>query len=844
MRLFRFLFVISLLLVPFTVPAQISKICGVIKDSSTGAPIAGVIVKANGSFTSSDRDGRFCITPKGDTDSISFRIMGYEPLLLPISSDMSEVRLNPKVTHLNDVIIEAPDIFARGDTLVFNVSRYANAKDNAIIDVIKRLPGIKVEKDGTIKYQGKPINKFYLDGNDFIDSQYGLATNNISYKDVKSVEIMENHQPIKALEGIEFPEEAGINLKLKEDAKSRWVGVAKGALGVEPLLFDASVFTMRLARKIQNMFTLKVDNTGWNPENEIKEHSFDDMFASGYDNSLFPEYISADQVNAPLSEKRTRDNLSWLANGIASWRKGDNSMRLKLNYMADILEYNTGVVTDYFSQDIPTFIQKNNLHTLNHDLSVQFNSETNRKEYFLKDKLTIKGILDNSKSVITGSYDLWQKVRRKSLSACNDLKLVKRNSKKLFTVISRNSYEYRPDRLMVKGEEDAVQSVGTLDFRSTTESQFGRMSRFWKFYVTAGIDLDYHRLKTSLTGIKEFDNCNIYNTFLSKVYAIPQIDYERKGWLVSLKIPVNWMHYSIKGQHDYYSGSSSLKVRKQLTSKSDLSLFINFKNVAPSPYLFMDTPILSDYRNLFYSDEVGHSSKDLWTTLNYRYRNPLKSFFVNASLSYGHTRSSLIGNQIFYGDFIVSSYCEYLWNKNTWQINGGLSKGLGHSRMVVGLDVTGSTGEASSMRNGEVIPYRQFNAGLKPYFKGSLVSWLSLNYDLDYSFSLLRINRETNDYHSFKQNLFVTVIPTDYVDVTFGAEHYLTRFPEGNTNNLVLIDASAVWRVNNKIRLSLTVNNMLDRREYRYIKYGTLSRSEYSFSIRPRSILTAIQYRF
>ena len=70
-----------------------------------------------------------------------------------------------KATQLNDVIVQAPDIYAKGDTLVFNVARYANAKDNAIIDVIKRLPGIKVEDDGTIKYQGKPINKFYIDGN-------------------------------------------------------------------------------------------------------------------------------------------------------------------------------------------------------------------------------------------------------------------------------------------------------------------------------------------------------------------------------------------------------------------------------------------------------------------------------------------------------------------------------------------------------------------------------------------------------------------------------------------------------------------------------------------------------
>lgn len=79
---------------------------------------------------------------------------------------------------------------------------------------------------------------------------------------------------------------------------------------------------------------------------------------------------------------------------------------------------------------------------------------------------------------------------------------------------------------------------------------------------------------------------------------------------------------------------------------------------------------------------------------------------------------------------------------------------------------------------------------------------------------------------------------------TVGAEHFLTRFPEGNTASLILLDASAVWRMNNRVRLSLTANNILDRRSYEYVTYGTLSRSEHRFDIRRRSILATLQYRF
>lgn len=817
---------------------------GRVVDADTDEPVVGCIVKSKGAFYSTDKEGRFVINPKAGADSVSFRFMGYESRSLPITADFSCVRLSPKATQLNDVIVEAPDIYAKGDTLVFNVAKYANAKDNAIIDVIKRLPGIKVEEDGTIKYQGKPINKFYLDGNDFIGGQYGLATNNISHKDVASVEVMENHQPVKALEGIEFPEEAGINLKLKEDARSRWVGVAQAAAGVQPLLYDGSLYTMRIGPKMQNIITLKADNTGWNPANEIQEHDFDDMFSSDYVSNLWPEYISADIVNAPLTEKRTRDNLSWLANAITAWKKGDTSMRLNLNYTGDRLDYSSGVTTDYFSEQIPRFVQNNSQRTQTHDLSAQFFSQTNKRGFFMKEKFSAAGVWDKSNSAITGSFDLNQRVDRKSFSANNDLKLVKRNEKKLFTLISRNTFEHRPDRLFVAGDEDAVQSIGTTDFRSTTETKFGKMTRFWKYYVSGGLDLDWHRMNSTLSGLGDFDNDGIHEAFLSNLYASPQVDYERNGWRASFTIPLKWLHYSVAGQHDYINASPRLYVKRQLTAKSDISGSVTYSLGSPQPYLNITAPVLSDYRNIFIAENPDKYSQRVAATLSYRYRNPLKSMFFNLSATYNHARNAMMSNQLFIGDFIVSTYADRLNKSDSWYAKGGFSKGLGHSKMVVGCDLDVSVSSASSMRDNEVIPYRQITTGVKPYFKGNILKWLSANYEASYGLSKLRIDSETNDYHTFRQNIFVTIIPDDHVQLTVGAEHFLTRFPEGNTANLLLLDASAVWRLNNKVRLSLTANNLLDRRSYEYVNYGTLSRSEHHFRIRPRSILASVQYRF
>lgn len=824
--------------------AEPDRLSGKVTDSDTGEPISGVIVKAKGAFTSTDRQGHFELSPKSVTDSISFRCIGYETLTLPLSADLNNVHLNQKTTQLNDIIVEAPDIYAKGDTLVFNVSRYANSKDNAIIDVIKRLPGIKVKEDGTIEYQGKPINKFYLDGNDFLGGQYGLATNNISHKDVKSVEVMENHQPIKALEGIEFPEEAGINLKLKDDARSRWVGVAKAASGIEPFLYNGSVFTMRMAPKIQNMFTLKADNTGWNPANEILDHDFELLFSSENIASLWPEYISADLINAPLSDRRTRNNLSSLANAITAWKTGDTSMRLKFNYMGDRLDYNSGVITDYFSEQIPAFIQNNIQRSHRHDLSAQFYSETNKQGYYMKEKLTLTGVMNKSRSAITGSTDLLQNVDRKCFSIENDLKLVKRNDKKLFNITSRNSFYHRPEYLTISGEDEIMQHLGSTDFRSVTETNFGKLTRFRKYYLAAGFYFNYHRINNMLSGLGDFDNTGVHDSFLYNFFITPQVDYDRNGWRISLSLPLKLYHYSVAGQHDNINVNPRIKVWRQLDARSELSGSLSYGLSSPQAYLNLKVPVLSDYRNLFIAYNPDKYSQNVNTSLSYKFRNALRALFFNISVKYNYYRSYIMSDQLFLNNLIITTYSEKLSHNDTWNFNGGFSKGLRHGKILIGTEINGSFSKASSMRDNDVIPYRQFSASLKPYFKGCIIRWISINYEAEYGFSKLNINRDRSIVNTLHQNLFTTYIPNDYVNITFGAEHYFTRFPEGNKANLLLLDASAVWNVSKKVRLSLTANNILNKHRYEYVNYGTLSRSEHRFSIRHRTILATIQYRF
>lgn len=255
------------------IAAQAQEYTGHVADKEDGAPVAGAIVTARDSlgkplgYTTTSASGDFVLRPRGDgtTVQLDFSTMGYRRQSVPANAGRMLVLLTPETTDIREVTIRAPRLSFRGDTVSYNVSRFTEAQDRSIADVLRKMPGIEVAKSGEIRYNGQPINNFYIEGLDMLDGRYKQATNNIAPQDVASVEVMENHQPIKALKDIVFSDRAAINLRLKPHAKARWTGTLRGGAGWSPALWNGALFAMRIGARGQSMVNLKTDNTGQNP---------------------------------------------------------------------------------------------------------------------------------------------------------------------------------------------------------------------------------------------------------------------------------------------------------------------------------------------------------------------------------------------------------------------------------------------------------------------------------------------------------------------------------------------------------------------------------------------------
>jgi hypothetical protein len=829
---------------------QENSVVGIVTDEESGGPVAGAIVQVVGGkvYAITDKDG--CFSLKGETSQIRVQSMGYRCIVVDVAEGPMHIKMKPEATQLKDVIVKAPDIIQKSDTLVYSMSKWAHEQDRNIADVLRRLPGVEVAKDGTIKYNGEPINKFYIDGSDFVNDRYGVATNNISPDDVASVEIMENHQPVKVLEGLEFSQQAGLNIKLKEAARARWIGILNGGMGAEPLLYDASLFAMRIAKKWQNMETLRMNDSGWNPSSQSQRHTDYAFLNSGYNDNPWPDYIAIGTTYAPLDELRTRDNLSFLAQSSNARHIADGfDVKLNATYQADRLDFANSCTTRYFDKNIPSFLEQNTMRSHEHQLNGEWSLQLNRRNNYLKDNLSVDALWNRAASAVSGTQSLRQQSDLPALDITNDLQLVRRIDSRLLTISLHNRYSHQPHSLAA---DSVLQDLTADDFRSVTEARYGWLLRRWSLYARGGIDLNLHRFQSSLGGLvlPDYPLEGRRDFTVLKTYASPEARYQHHRWWLTLTLPIGYYYYHVADRladtstsKHFVSVSPMVYVRHQLTAKTDLSAYLNYSLQPVAPSSYTQTVIMSDFRNLTFQTPSAESMRQRSAFVRLRYRNPITSLFANLSVKYQQDYQPLMQNQLFIGDRILTEFVACGNDISITQLNGGISKGLWSAKITVGIDASLGHSSAKMMRQNVEQPYNSTFITLAPKFTGKFTRWLSTDYRLTYTNNQYKVDAVKAIHNALRQNLSVTFLPTDQWHIAFGAEHYYTRFSTGKTASITFLDASVRWLLSKRIDLALAATNLLDETNYRYTSFGSLSESFYSFNIRPRNIIIKMQIK-
>lgn len=238
-------FVYFLLILPIGLFAQSDKsgqITGKLVKSEDDTPLDFATVSVYNSadtslinYTLTEDDGSFEIDrlPLGTELRLIISYLGYKPVKEDFilhedtsHKEWSKIGMEISAQHLEEVLVEAerPPIIVKNDTLEFNAASFTTRDGAVVEDLVKQLPGVFVDNEGKVFFNGKEVKKVRVDGNDFFGGDPRVALRNLTADMIDKVQIADDREEDPENLLTEDEVEKVINLKLKKEAKIKAFG--------------------------------------------------------------------------------------------------------------------------------------------------------------------------------------------------------------------------------------------------------------------------------------------------------------------------------------------------------------------------------------------------------------------------------------------------------------------------------------------------------------------------------------------------------------------------------------------------------------------------------------------
>ena len=215
----KMLMAVAGLLVAFTLSAQNYKITLQLQDASTGEPVGFATVsvtpaKGQAKYTLSGSDGKATIEKvRAGEYTLKAELMGYLPheqkmdLRADANLGIIKMELDQEVLDAASVSAVGNPIIIKKDTVEYNASSFKISDDNMLEDLLKKLPGVEVNDDGSITANGETITKITIDGKTFFLDDPELASKNIPAKLIEKVKVVKKKSEQAEFTGIDDGED-------------------------------------------------------------------------------------------------------------------------------------------------------------------------------------------------------------------------------------------------------------------------------------------------------------------------------------------------------------------------------------------------------------------------------------------------------------------------------------------------------------------------------------------------------------------------------------------------------------------------------------------------------------
>ncbi len=213
-------------------------------------------------FSITNQQGAYSLTAVGDGNYLlQVALMGYYTYYKPLSVDETTdadlgtqvLQLNPESTLLDAVVVSGEKIPVRlkGDTIEYNAGSFQVKQDAVVEDLLKKMPGIQVDKNGNIAAMGKQVTRILVDGKEFFGDDPKVATKNLPADAVDKIQSFDKKSDASLFSGIDDGlREQTLNVVLKSGKKTGYFGSAHAGGGY-PKQYESLLKAFKFRQKSQ-----------------------------------------------------------------------------------------------------------------------------------------------------------------------------------------------------------------------------------------------------------------------------------------------------------------------------------------------------------------------------------------------------------------------------------------------------------------------------------------------------------------------------------------------------------------------------------------------------------------
>lgn len=243
--------ILSIFAILTTAMAQTTTIKGKVISSEDGLSVIGAKVMLNASdsakLTQAGRvvltmvDGTFTIRSREKKSDITIEMMGFNRYFKEIEPgqttvDLGTITLKPEALTIDAAVIVGQAKIARvvGDTVQYTAASFKTNPDATAEDLLKKMPGVTTESDGTVSSQGEKITKVYVNGKEFFDNDPSLALKSLPSDAVESVQIFDSQTDAAKFSGMDDGERIKtVNIVTKQSVLNSMFGRAWVGYGTD-----------------------------------------------------------------------------------------------------------------------------------------------------------------------------------------------------------------------------------------------------------------------------------------------------------------------------------------------------------------------------------------------------------------------------------------------------------------------------------------------------------------------------------------------------------------------------------------------------------------------------------